>query len=283
LRDGCVAARYCRNVRSIVFRFADVAAFAGALAETCGSLSVPSGEIVRDGEWVLAIFEIGSRCRATAAAARGVLAAGDAHIAFERRDWERLRGLAAVRQESSRAQPQGPPRNQSVASCNDPLDEQPPSEAPPSTPVESMRVILAAHVLLVDEDAETRQDVGMMLGEIGLTVDAVATAEQAKERLQQASFDALVLDFHTKNSDPLDFVRTLRRDPNRTPLPVLVLSHQATSRDVVEAFACGVDDFLPKPFRAPELGARIFGLLRRAFCARSPASNRQPGQGGGRP
>ena len=32
----------------------------------------------------------------------------------------------------------------------------------------------------------------------------------------------------------------------------------------VDAFASGADDFVAKPFRAPELGARIFGLLRRA-------------------
>jgi two-component system phosphate regulon response regulator PhoB len=33
---------------------------------------------------------------------------------------------------------------------------------------------------------------------------------------------------------------------------------------MVEAFACGGDDYVVKPFRAPELGARIFSLLRRA-------------------
>jgi two-component system phosphate regulon response regulator PhoB len=33
---------------------------------------------------------------------------------------------------------------------------------------------------------------------------------------------------------------------------------------MAEAFACGADDYVVKPFRAPELGARIFSLLRRA-------------------
>jgi two-component system phosphate regulon response regulator PhoB len=35
----------------------------------------------------------------------------------------------------------------------------------------------------------------------------------------------------------------------------------------VDAFASGADDYVAKPFRAPELGARIFGLLRRARIA----------------
>jgi two-component system phosphate regulon response regulator PhoB len=47
-------------------------------------------------------------------------------------------------------------------------------------------------------------------------------------------------------------------------LPVLFLTANAGTRDVVEAFAGGADDYVVKPFRAPELGARIFGLLRRS-------------------
>ncbi|MBX3202965.1 MAG: response regulator, partial [Labilithrix sp.] len=69
----------------MVFRYGDIAALSGALSETRGSLPLPDGETVGDGEWVLAIFEIGSRRRATATAARGVRAAGDTHLEFERR------------------------------------------------------------------------------------------------------------------------------------------------------------------------------------------------------
>jgi two-component system phosphate regulon response regulator PhoB len=52
-------------------------------------------------------------------------------------------------------------------------------------------------------------------------------------------------------------------------MPVLFLTAHASSRDVVEAFASGADDYVTKPFRAPELGARIFGLLRRARRAQA--------------
>ena len=122
-----------------------------------------------------------------------------------------------------------------------------------------------------------------MLAEIGLMVEVVETAEQAEVRMQETSFDALVLDFHAQGMEPLDFLRSLRRDPLRAPLPVLILSHRPSSRDVVNAFASGADDFLPKPFRAPELGARIFGLLRRARQARlgSVAPHPPPAPSGG--
>ena len=282
-------------MRSVVFRFESIASFSGALGDARGSLALPEGETVSDGEWILAIFEIGSRRRATAAAARGVCAAGDTHIAFERRDWDRLLAFVAARSEHMRAaRPVAPnPHGSGPSSGNepDPLASTGErmawmeSEAPPSSVLESSRVPFAARVLLVYEaedphDPGTRDDIRRMLAEIGLVVDVVATAGEAHARLSQTTFDALVLDFHSQAVEPLDFVRSLRADPQQGPLPVLILSDRPSSRDVVDAFASGADDFLPKPFRAPELGARIFGLLRRARLARHGSVAPQGGAGG---
>jgi two-component system phosphate regulon response regulator PhoB len=259
-------------LRSLIFRFGDISAFSAALEDAHGSLPLPDGESVLDGEWVLAIFEIGSRKRATAAAARGVRAAGDDHIAFERRDWDRLIAFVAARSEHMRAA-----KPISVASSARILVIE---EAPSSTdsvPPSSQLIPLSARVLLVDDDASTRDEVRSMLAEIGLAVEVVESAAEAAASMAKTAFDALVLDFHAPGMDPLDFVRGLRRDPKCAPLPVLFLSDRPSSRDVVEAFASGADDFLPKPFRAPELGARIFGLLRRARSARHASGSPGPG------
>ncbi len=273
LRTGPHAARHHPTVRSVVFRFEDIAGFSAALGDARGSLALPEGEAVTDGEWILAIFEIGSRRRATAAAARAVCAAGDTHIAFERRDWERLLAFVAARSEHMRAARPVGPNPHAVSSGKLPISERTDgdrydADSPPSSVLESSRVPFGARVLLVDDDEGPREEIRRMLAEIGLMVEVVETAEQAEIRMKETSFDALVLDFHAQGMEPLDFVRNLRRDPLRAPLPVLILSDRPSSRDVVDAFASGADDFLPKPFRAPELGARIFGLLRRARLAR---------------
>lgn len=259
--------------------------------------------MVSDGEWILAIFEIGSRRRATAAAARGVCAAGDTHIAFERRDWDRLLSFVAARSEHMRAaRPAGPLSTRAIPAASEVVPSPDidlsrtgerlawgDSEAPPSSVLESSRHPFVARVLLVDDAPATREEVRAMLVEIGLVVEAVESAEQASTRLEEAAFDALVLDFHAQGMDPLDFVRSVRRDRDaaRLSLPVLVLSDRPSSRNVVDAFASGADDFLPRPFRAPELGARIFGLIRRAKLARlgsvAPTSANGPrssGRGG---
>jgi two-component system phosphate regulon response regulator PhoB len=260
-------------LRSLVFRFEDISAFSAALDAARGSLTLPEGESVFDGEWVLAIFEIGSRKRATAAAARGVRAAGDPHLAFERRDWDRLLAFVAARSEHMRAaKPISTVPSSIKIAVPSPSESEtsgPMSEMPPSSVIP-----LQARILLVDDDPRTRDEVRAMLAEVGLLVEVVDSAAAALARMDAISFEALVLDFHAPGMDPLDFVRALRRDPRRAPLPVLFLSDRPSSRDVVEAFASGADDFLPKPFRSPELGARIFGLLRRARAQRTGVSQR---------
>ena len=279
----------------MIFRYVDIAALSGALSETRGSLPLPAGETVSDGEWVLAIFEIGSRRRATAAAARGVRAAGDTHLEFERRDWDRLMGFVAARSEHMRAarpvapgsqgslspdarRSQAPTRGGMASSGKVPAAPES-SEAPgprsrrfddipASTPIESSRVPFGARVLVVDDDNAEGDELRGMLAEMGLVVELVRTTKSAEERVKAEAFDAIVVDLHAAGSDSRGFVGKLRADVRFVDVPVLFLSSRPTSRDAVDAFASGGDDFLPKPFRTPELAARIFGLLRRARIAR---------------
>jgi CheY-like chemotaxis protein len=263
----------------VIFRYGDIAALSGALSETRGSLPLPEGESVGDGEWVLAIFEIGSRRRATAAAARGVRAAGDTHLEFERRDWERLVGFVAARSEHMRvARPVAVP----ASSAKIPISqgeiprigvEAPPrsrrfEDLPPSSAIESSRIPFGARVLVVDDERGAGDELRAMLAEMGLVVELVATTNRAEERMSAQTFDAIVVDMQCPGSDSRAFVGRLRADTRIADIPVLFISSKPTSRDVVDAFASGGDDFLPKPFRTPELAARIFGLLRRARISR---------------
>ena len=149
----------------------------------------------------------------------------------------------------------------------------PPSEPPPRSrrfedvPTSS-RIPFGARVLVVDDDQGAGDELRGMLAEMGLVVDLAATTMNAEQRLKTEVFDAIVLDLHAAGSDSRGFVTKLRADDRFMDVPVLFLSSQPTSRDAVDAFASGGDDFLPKPFRTPELAARIFGLLRRARFAR---------------
>ncbi len=119
-----------------------------------------------------------------------------------------------------------------------------------------------ARILLVDDDVDVREVVGAMLGAVGFDICAAHTGEDGLKELERSRVDLVVLDWTLPGMSGLDMCRAVRA--RWTKLPVLFLTANATSRDVVDAFAGGADDYVVKPFRAPELGARIFGLLRRA-------------------
>ncbi len=274
-------------MRHIVFRYADAESFVRALRDGDQELPVPAQEAVGDGEWVLAVFEVGER--STAAAARGLHAGEADMVAFEKRDWDRLVEFAENRPPSSRiippedstqrslgAKPPADvdrmPRRGAVASDDDGRPTQPSMRArQPSAPsfdhwrkTDPLAQGPSARVLLVDDDRDIREVVGAMLDAVGLAVETASSAEEALERVRQTAYDLVVLDWNLPGMTGIELCRLIRRDASLATLPVLFLTAHASSRDVVDAFASGADDYVVKPFRAPELGARIFGLLRRA-------------------
>lgn len=252
-------------MRNLVFRFDDIRALELALDGDDGTLALQAGHDVRAGEWVLAVFEIGKKRKATASAAFvRETATGTLYAAFEKRDWARLQTFVSARSEHMRVArpvsttPAPPSVAPSVA---------PPSVAPPSG-VDSVRVAAGARVLLVDDDVETRDEVREMLEALGLQVVVVSDPEGARRAMSEHAFEAMVVDWDMPGMHPLDFVLSVRRTPKHASIPVLFLADQPSSRSAVDAFAGGADDFLPKPLRAPELAARILGLIRRARLAR---------------
>lgn len=233
-------------MRTVVCRFEDLAALKRALKIEEPELESP--EPIADGEWVLVVIEIGTG-RATALAARGVVHEGRPVLSFEPRDWEVLRSFASTI----------PPA---------PITDRESIPATDRSPRQSARKLKksggAARVLVVDDDPDLREVVSAMLEAVGLTVESAGSAEDALARVGKQAFDLLVLDWMLPGKSGLDLCREIRELPKLEALPVLFLTANTSPADMVEAFASGADDYVVKPFRAPELGARIFGLLRRS-------------------
>jgi two-component system, OmpR family, phosphate regulon response regulator PhoB len=256
-----------RGVRSVSYRFLDPQQFEqmiGAAGDTELELGLPPGEEVEDGEWVLAIFDVGPDRRATSAAARAIIAPDGPRLAFEPRDWMRLAEFAQVevrRPASSSSPPDAPSHRGFEIECEPTLDTtSPPEDIARSWPPRSGK---GSRILVVDDDADIRDVVSAMLEAVGLVVTTRESAEEALEAVQHEDFDLLVFDWHLPKMTGLDLCRLIRRELGIT-LPVLFLTANDSSQDMVDAFASGADDYVLKPFRAPELGARIFSLLRRA-------------------
>ncbi|HXE49509.1 MAG TPA: response regulator [Ramlibacter sp.] len=117
------------------------------------------------------------------------------------------------------------------------------------------------HILIVDDDAEIRNLLGRYLQKNGLRTTAVADGRAMWQALDKGSFDLIVLDLMLPGDDGLTLCRTLRA---RSDIPVIMLTARGEETDRIVGLEMGADDYLPKPFSARELLARIKVILRRS-------------------
>ncbi len=120
-----------------------------------------------------------------------------------------------------------------------------------------------SRVLVVEDEAHLAQGLRFNLEAEGHAVEVAGDGESALTRLleKQEPFDALVLDVMLPGKSGFNVASELRERKNY--VPILMLTARGRAEDVLQGFASGADDYLPKPFELPILIARLEGLLRR--------------------
>ncbi len=121
------------------------------------------------------------------------------------------------------------------------------------------------HILVVDDDKNTRKYLQAVLEAENYTVSTAANGEDALAVMDRAYIDLVVLDIMMPNMDGYEFTETLRK--NNSELPVLMVSAKQLPADRHKGFLVGTDDYMTKPIDEMELLLRIRALLRRAKIA----------------
>ncbi len=121
-----------------------------------------------------------------------------------------------------------------------------------------------SRVLVVEDEAHLAHGLRFNLEEEGHAVEVAADGETALEKLVEKNerFDAVVLDVMLPGKSGFDVAALLREKKNY--VPILMLTARGRPEDVLEGFAAGADDYLPKPFELAILIARLESLLRRS-------------------
>jgi DNA-binding response OmpR family regulator len=121
-----------------------------------------------------------------------------------------------------------------------------------------------SRVLVVEDEAHLAKGLRFNLEAEGHSVEVSGDGESALERLvaNNEEFDVVVLDVMLPGKDGFAVVSTLRKVHKY--IPVLILTARGRPEDVLQGFAAGADDYLPKPFQLPIFLARLQGLLRRS-------------------
>jgi two-component system OmpR family response regulator len=118
------------------------------------------------------------------------------------------------------------------------------------------------HILVVDDDTEIRELVSSYLKKNGLRASVAADGRQMRTFLESNTVDLIVLDVMMPGDDGLVLCRELRAGKHKAT-PVLMLTARDDEMDRIIGLEMGADDYLPKPFAARELLARIKAVLRR--------------------
>ncbi len=118
------------------------------------------------------------------------------------------------------------------------------------------------HVLLVEDDHVLADGIARILRGHAMTVDVVDNGEEADRALISREVSVAVLDIGLPGIDGFEVVRRLRS--RGSALPVLLLTARDDVQDRVRGLETGADDYLVKPFAAPELVARLKALVRRS-------------------
>ena len=117
------------------------------------------------------------------------------------------------------------------------------------------------HILVVDDDREIRDLLRRFLRKHGFRVTVARDGSEMRQVLETGRFDLIVLDLMLPGEDGLALCRWVRRTSN---LPVIMLTAIGEETDRIIGLEMGADDYLPKPFSARELLARLRAVLRRA-------------------
>jgi two-component system, OmpR family, alkaline phosphatase synthesis response regulator PhoP len=116
-------------------------------------------------------------------------------------------------------------------------------------------------ILLVEDEYALRMTLGDRLRKEGYLVECAADGEEGFIKATQLPFDLIVLDLMLPRRDGLDVCSGIRQSGLITP--ILMLTARGRTPDKVAGLKLGADDYLTKPFKMPELLARIEALLRR--------------------
>lgn len=114
---------------------------------------------------------------------------------------------------------------------------------------------------MVEDDVPLANLLRQQLESKSYAVSMVHDGESARQAIQDAKFDLVILDLNLPKLDGVSLLKQVR--PSRPRLPVLVLTARSRVEDRALSLDTGADDCMVQPFSFIELHARVRALLRR--------------------
>jgi two-component system cell cycle response regulator len=119
------------------------------------------------------------------------------------------------------------------------------------------------NVLIADDEPVNRRLLEILLKKWGYSVTVASDGNEAWEALQgEARHRIAILDWMMPGMDGIQLCRKIRRDQSRPTMYVILLTARQATEDANGRFESVADDYLPKPYAAHELKARLRAASR---------------------
>jgi two-component system, OmpR family, response regulator ResD len=119
---------------------------------------------------------------------------------------------------------------------------------------------IVAKVLIVDDEPNIREIVGLYLRRDGHSVVSATDGEEALEVFRESEPDLVILDLMLPKMSGLEVCRRMRADRK---VPMIMLTARGEEEERIVGLSLGADDYVVKPFSPRELAARVAAVLRR--------------------
>ena len=116
-------------------------------------------------------------------------------------------------------------------------------------------------IMVVDDDQDLAEMLGIVLTGSGFEVDLVNSGDQVMNIFNSHVPDLVLLDVMLPGLNGIEVCKAIRE---KSMVPIVMLTAKSDSYDVVKGLEAGADDYMVKPFNPSELVARIKVRLRRA-------------------
>ena len=120
-------------------------------------------------------------------------------------------------------------------------------------------------ILIVDDQPQNIELLEAHLVPQGYEIIQAANGEEALEKLSGNNIDMILLDVMMPGMNGYEVCRKVKRDPENTFLPIVLLTALNNMEAKIVGLEAGADDFLNKPFQKVELLARVNNLLKMKF------------------
>lgn len=119
-------------------------------------------------------------------------------------------------------------------------------------------------ILAIDDEEHILELLSYNLESNGFRVLTADSGEDGLELLKREAVDLVLLDIMLPGIDGMEMLKRIRKNPDTTDLPVIMLTAKSEEINKVLGLEVGADDYISKPFGIYELVARVKAVLRRS-------------------